>query len=119
MLVVDYQSCEVIAFLIFHMGNLNGLVAAKLIKCQPAVLTFAVITGKNQAADFVASFAEENHSRRSFSFAFFVIFAVHRAGMLTRCIGNDHFQLTVFFDNIDALDIDFAELLNFIGRSGS
>ena len=73
-------------------------------------MTVTTILTEDQTSHFIPCLIKENHSRRPWSISF-NDFAVRDSGMLALLVGDNHIKFAVFFHDVDALDINFAELL--------
>src|SRR5262249_3913467 len=95
------------------MLNPDGLVLTRFIKGERNKMSFASILVENQSAALIASVIEEKQSRRSALFSRHQ-FSIHPTGMLAFPIVYNHSELSVFFNDVDALNIYFLKLLLFV-----
>src|SRR5262245_27032237 len=86
------------------------LILTGFIESQRQKVSVAAVLIEYEAAGFIASVIEEDHSRRS-AVRPRHDFPVDDSCMLAFPIGNDHSQLAVLFHDVDALNIDFFKLL--------
>src|SRR5665647_145637 len=71
-------------------------------------MAIAPVGSKDQPAHLVTQMIEEDHARRARSLAW-DDFSIDDPRVLALFIGDDHPQLSVLFNDIDAFDVDLPE----------
>src|SRR5436190_23887247 len=94
------------------MLNPDRLVLTEFIEGKRKKMSVAVtaILIKYESAGFIPAMIEEDHSRRSAVWPG-DDFSLDHSWMLAFPIGDNHSELAVFFDDVDALNINLLKLL--------
>src|SRR5439155_8688069 len=109
--VETHFACRVILLKL----NAHDLVSIVFVKSQKGtcyILTVLFLANVLQSATLIAFFGVEQYARPLEAHAFSKLSADDIAGARQSfLVGNHHFHLTIFFHNVNALDIKLLELL--------